>query len=143
MPQLALGNGPTWGAIGFVAVRAVELLLREQQPQSSTVVACPAPAAAPAVEDWRLAVCEARLDAASTCSAPRPAPAEPEEADWSFAYGGAATAAGSLITVLAQFVVSGCRHCCVKKVAAEDAADERNEVHHRAKHRRRLAGIVV
>ena len=108
MPQLAIGNGPTWGAIGFVAVRAVELLLREQPSQQGAfAVACPAPAPAPAVEDWRLAVCEARLDAASSC--PAPVPARRRDCCWVADHGAGAARGECRPTLLRQ--ARGRRRC--------------------------------
>ena len=144
MPQVA---APTWGAIGFVAVRALEILLRDPPVQHGLAVACPSPAPAVA-SDWRLEVCEARLDAARSCpvpvEAPRPAPAQ-EDASARILRGGAATAAWSLLTVILQLCFWAARRCCSRRETAgeQDASHSRPEIHHGLQRRRRLAGIVV
>ena len=147
MPQLALGNGPTWGAIGFVAVRALELLLRDPPPQlGGLAVSCPAPAPA-ADSDWRLEVCEARLDAERRCPVPvLPLPVPPQEiVGFRALHGGVATAAGSLLTVLVQLFVRCVRRCGCRRAdaAQQDAGDQGPQVHHGLQQRRRLAGVVV
>ena len=143
MPQVA---APTWGAIGFVAVRALELLLRDPPVQHGLAVACPAPAPA-AASDWRLQVCEARLDAERSCPAPAAAPQlpPPEFASERILLGGAATAAGSALTVLVQVCFWISRRCCGRQVTAgeQDASHSRPEIHHGLQRRRRLAGVVV
>ena len=141
MPQVA---APTWGAIGFVAVRALELLLRDPPLQQGLAVACPAPAPA-AASDWRLEVCEARLDAARSCPVPVEAPPPQEDASAGILHGGAAMAAGSLLTVTLQLCFWAARRCCSRRETAgeQDASHSRPEVHHGLQRRRRLAGIVV
>jgi hypothetical protein len=141
MPQVA---APTWGAIGFVAIRALELLLRDPPVPHGVAVACPAPAPA-AAGDWRLEVCEARLDAARSCPVRVEAPTPQEDASARILHGGAATAAGSVLTVLVQLIFWIARRCCSRREAADeqDARHPGPQVHHPLQRRRRLAGIVV
>ena len=140
---ISVPTAPTWGAIGFVVLRAAELLVREQHSHA-VPVHCPAveaPERGPF--DWatqELAVCQARVSELAYCAAPE---VEAESGGEYYRQGLAGTAAGSLFTLLLQAFFRYCWKLLKgQPVEEEDAADERSQVHRRGQLRRRVAGVI-
>ena len=138
-----------WGAISLVALRAVEILVKEGAGGAAPIV-CPAYAPLEPLKDWRreeaLAVCEARVSELAVCSAPAlPAAAVETPGGSEYYWLAGSTAAGSVATLLVQRVILLITSCCSRlgrRVKEEDDGEVGAD-HRRRRPRRGVAGVIA